>query len=68
VWTYSSERGGLVCIALSSPSGQATFEAPRRPLVDFQRRTRSVVAPGEESQYLDLDVTIAALFAGADEH
>lgn len=62
VWPGSTpEDDEVVYIALSSPDGRALLEAPARQLRDFVARSALVVPPGEESRYLDLDSTLAAL-------
>jgi hypothetical protein len=53
----------VVYLALSSPDGRALLEAPGYLLRDFVARTALVVPPGEESRYLDIDSTLAALLA-----
>ncbi|MGH3631910.1 MAG: SsgA family sporulation/cell division regulator [Sciscionella sp.] len=51
----------VVVLALSSPSGQATFEASAEELADFLDRTYDVVLPGNEHQWVDVDDALAQL-------
>lgn len=62
VWPWTTPRGDVVALALSSPDGNALFEVPRGVLVRFLRRTFAVVARGRESQYLDIDGALLRLF------
>ncbi|MBB5158634.1 SsgA family sporulation/cell division regulator [Saccharopolyspora phatthalungensis] len=52
---------GLVVIALSSPSGQATFEADADELMEFLNDTYDVVAPGEEHKWMSIDDALSRL-------
>ena len=61
VWPWTDQGASVVAIALSSPSGQALFEAPRDALAHFLRRTYAEVAPGMESEHVDLDFELATL-------
>jgi hypothetical protein len=63
VWPSRSHGQGVVCIALSSPEGEALLEAPARALESFLKRTAAAVAPGSEYRYYDLDNELAHLFA-----
>ena len=45
----------LLNIALSSPFGEAHFEAPRSSTAAFLGRTYELIAPGHESEYIDVD-------------
>jgi Streptomyces sporulation and cell division protein, SsgA len=55
VWPGEDEDGEVLNIALSSPFGEAQFEAPRDSTAAFLARTYEVVAPGHESEYVDVD-------------
>jgi hypothetical protein len=63
VWPSRSHGQGVVCIALSSPEGEALLEAPARALESFLRRTNNAVMPGTEHRFYDLDTELAHLFA-----
>ncbi|MGI8308962.1 SsgA family sporulation/cell division regulator [Saccharopolyspora hattusasensis] len=53
----------LVMIALSSPSGQATFEVNADQLADFLNDTYDAVAPGDEHRWMNLDETLSQLLS-----
>ncbi|HTY73566.1 MAG TPA: SsgA family sporulation/cell division regulator [Actinomycetes bacterium] len=61
VWPCSDDDGEVVCIALSSPFGQALLEAQRHEVEAFIVRSFQTVPRGSESDLLDLDAEIAAL-------
>jgi hypothetical protein len=48
-------------IELSSPFGQALFEAPARALSAFLQRTYQIVPAGRESDFVDIDAEITDL-------
>jgi hypothetical protein len=49
--------GGVLNIELSSPYGQAHFEAAVNEVSHFLRRTYEAVPAGEESAHLDVELT-----------
>ena len=55
VWPTDEQGHELLNIALSSPFGEAHFEAPRSSTAAFLSRTYEVIAPGHESEYIDVD-------------
>ena len=59
VWPSRSHGQGVVCIALSSPEGEALLEAPARALESFLKRTDAAVPPGTEHRHFDLDTELA---------
>jgi hypothetical protein len=61
VWPSRSHGAAVVCVALSSPSGQALLEADRIRLESFLRLSYQMVPAGEESEHLDLDGALDAL-------
>ena len=62
VWPSTSGNGGaVVCLSLSSPSGQALFEVPLGDLVDFLGRTYDAVPTGAEGDHVDVDAELALL-------
>lgn len=63
VRVWPSREGGerLVCISLSSPSGQALFEAPLGDVMSFLTRTYELVPTGTEADHLDLEAELALL-------
>ncbi|MDA2812893.1 SsgA family sporulation/cell division regulator [Nocardiopsis sp. RSe5-2] len=58
VWPSKSGDERTVNIALSSPFGQAQFDAPVAPLAEFLHRTYEIVPAGEEGGHIDLDAEI----------
>jgi len=62
VWpARTSEPRPTVCIALSSPDGDALLVCGEGELADFLDRTEEVVPAGEEGAFLDIDALTAAL-------
>lgn len=61
VWPADRAAHSWVCLALSSPSGQAMFEAPLPRVVAFLNQTYLVVPTGRESDFVDVDAELAAL-------
>jgi hypothetical protein len=63
VWPSRSHGQGVVCIALSSPEGEALLEAPARALESFLKRTDAAVPPGTEHRHFDLDRELSHILA-----
>ena len=60
------ETGGKILnIELSSPFGQAHFEAPARAMSAFLKRTYQIVPPGRESSYVDVETELNDLLRKA---
>jgi hypothetical protein len=55
----------ILNIAMSSPFGQAQFEASARAVEEFLQRTYVVVPAGQEPDYLDLDAELTELLSQA---
>ena len=55
VWPAAAAHRDVVNISLSSPFGQAHFEAPATALTGFLLRTYEVVPAGREAEYADID-------------
>jgi hypothetical protein len=55
----------ILNIAMSSPFGQAQFEASARAVEEFLQRTYLVVPAGREPDYLDLDAELTELLSEA---
>ncbi len=55
VWPTDSRGAGLLNIALSSPFGEARFEAPLGDTAAFLQRTFQLIGAGQEAAYMDLD-------------
>jgi hypothetical protein len=58
LWPAAGAEEPVVYLALTSPDGQALFEAPAIPLIEFIRETERLVPPGTEGSYLDLDAAL----------
>ena len=56
---------GILNIALSSPFGQAQFEASAQEIRAFLEQTYRLVPTGTESAYLDLDAELTELLSQA---
>jgi hypothetical protein len=52
-------------IELSSPFGQAHFEAPAQAMSAFLRRTYQIVPAGQESSYIDIEAELNDLLRKA---
>jgi Streptomyces sporulation and cell division protein, SsgA len=55
VWPAATENHRVLNISLSSPFGQAHFEAPLNALAGFLLRTFQVIPAGQEGEFIDLD-------------
>jgi Streptomyces sporulation and cell division protein, SsgA len=51
-------EGTVLNIELSSPFGQAHFEAPARAMSAFLQRTYQIVPAGHESEYVDIEAEL----------
>lgn len=60
-WPSSSDRGLVVCLSLSSPSGTALFEVPVPELVEFLTMTYAAVPTGAETDHVDVEAELAEL-------
>jgi len=64
VWPCLDADGhAVVIVELCSPDGEALVQARTGDLTTFVERITAVVAPGTESDFMDIDATIAAIFA-----
>jgi Streptomyces sporulation and cell division protein, SsgA len=64
VWPVQQFGPPRVCLALSSPTGRAVFEAPQHRVMQFLAQTYDLVPFGEESAFVDVDAELAALLDG----
>jgi hypothetical protein len=55
VWPGEVHGLGVLNIALSSPFGQAHFEAPMISIADFLNRTYGLIPAGRESDFINID-------------
>jgi hypothetical protein len=58
-------QGKVLNIELSSPFGQAHFEAPAEAMSAFLKRTYQIVPAGQESRYIDIETELNDLFRNA---
>ncbi|MEV7178528.1 SsgA family sporulation/cell division regulator [Kitasatospora sp. NPDC093679] len=63
IWPKRSGRRGVLCLALSSPAGDALLEAPLAPVAGWLERAHRLVPPGGELAALDMDHCLAELLA-----
>ena len=61
----ASTEGAILNIELSSPFGQAHFEAPAQAMAAFLRRTYQIVPAGQESGYIDIETELNDLLRQA---
>lgn len=61
VWPAVAAGARVVCLSLSSPSGDALFEMPLEALADFLAETYFSVPDGAESELVDVDAELALL-------
>ena len=57
--------GKILNIELSSPFGQAHFEAPAQAMSAFLRRTYQIVPAGKESTFIDIEAELNELLRSA---
>lgn len=55
----------ILNIELSSPFGQAHFEAPIKEIADFLQRTYRIVEPGKEGDHVDVETELNDLLRQA---
>jgi len=65
VRVWPSRSAGVLEIELSSPFGEAHFEAPVAEVADFLRRTYRLVPAGQEDRHVDVEDELAALLREA---
>ena len=63
IWPTKVEGRNVVCLALSSPDGDALLEAPSSPVAAWLERTLRVVPPGTEHERLGLEDGLSELLA-----
>jgi Streptomyces sporulation and cell division protein, SsgA len=61
IWPTRAEGRSVVCIALSSPDGNALVEAPSSPIAGWLESSLRVVPPGTEHERLGLEDGLAEL-------
>jgi hypothetical protein len=69
VWPSSGTEGGapgsVLNLELSSPFGQAHFEAPVKDVADFLRKTYQIVPVGQESDHVNVEAELTDLLRQA---
>ena len=55
VWPSTAAHRDVLNLALSSPFGEAHFEAPRTALTGFLLRTFEVIPAGREGEFIDIE-------------
>ncbi|MFE5240225.1 MULTISPECIES: SsgA family sporulation/cell division regulator [unclassified Streptomyces] len=61
IWPTKVDDRGVICVALTSPDGNALLELPSTAVAAWVERTLRVVPPGTESGLLGLDAALAEL-------
>jgi hypothetical protein len=61
----TESQGKVLNIELSSPFGQAHFEAPAEAMSAFLKRTYQIVPAGQESRYIDIETELNDLLRNA---
>jgi len=62
VWPQDADED-VLNLTLSSPFGEARFEAPLRATAEFLRSTYGVIPAGTEGDYLDVDGELKELLS-----
>lgn len=65
VWPTKVKEGSVICIALTSPEGDALVEAPSAPVAAWLEQTLRAVPPGTEGDLLGIDEGLDELFGPA---
>lgn len=63
IWPTKVNARSVICLALSSPDGDALLEAPSSVVAAWLERTLRLVPPGAEHEQLGLDDALGALLA-----
>jgi hypothetical protein len=63
IWPASNEGREVVCITLRSPDGEALLQARVDAVVEFLAAAYALCARGRETQNLQIDRALGALFA-----
>jgi hypothetical protein len=61
VWPTEEHGLEVLNLALSSPFGEAHFEAPRSATSAFLGQTYDMIPAGQESEFLDVDTELDEL-------
>lgn len=63
IWPTKTDGRSVICMALSSPDGNALLEAASMPVAAWLERTLRVVPPGTELDHLAMDERLDELLA-----
>lgn len=63
IWPTKIDSRSVICVALTSPDGDALLEAPSLAVSAWLERTLRAVPPGAEAERLGMDAALAALLA-----
>jgi hypothetical protein len=63
IWPAKSDGESVICLALSSPDGDALLEAPSTPVAEWLERALLAVPPGTEGDELSLEDGLVELLA-----
>jgi hypothetical protein len=63
VWPDESESTNVLNISLSSPFGEAHFEAPLSETAEFLRSTYGIIPAGSEAGHIDVDSELEDLLS-----
>lgn len=63
IWPTKIDRRNIICVALTSPDGNALLEVPSAAVAAWVERTLRVVPPGTETERLGIDEGLAELLA-----
>ncbi|WNI24534.1 SsgA family sporulation/cell division regulator [Streptomyces sp. ITFR-16] len=63
IWPTKIDRRSVICVALTSPDGNALLEVPSAAVAAWVERTLRVVPPGTETERLGIDEGLAELLA-----
>jgi hypothetical protein len=63
VWPVRNAAQSAVCLALSSPDGDALLEAPATAVSSWLERTLGVVPPGGETEHLGIEEGLETLLS-----
>jgi hypothetical protein len=65
VWPTKADDRNVVCMALTSPEGDALLQAPAAAVSAWLERTLRAVAQGQEREMLEMDDALATLLTPA---
>jgi hypothetical protein len=63
IWPTRNGQQSVLCLALTSPGGDALLEAPLATVASWLERCHRLVPPGSELSVLDMEGSLAALLA-----